>query len=152
VPEPDPKDTAGDPGADVVPDQPKPEAIIIAAASADSRLNWWDEQRKEGEWVARATFTNTWIRHSYLTIEVVRVYANGETSTDEVREFYVPANGTATLDLRSNWIEGDSKDSDNVVEVRFKVVQVATSDVDWKPQTYSLDDGATSAAEPPQVK
>jgi Flp pilus assembly pilin Flp len=129
----------------------EPETAVTAS-DGSGKLYWWDSKAGEGEWVASTTFTNAWERPAYLTVEVTRVMADGKTSKDKVQDLYVPAKGSADFAYWNNAIDTDSKSSDDVVAVRFEVVQIKTSDLDWKPRTYSVHDGAMSTAIAPSVK
>jgi Flp pilus assembly pilin Flp len=123
----------------------------LTATEGSAELYGWDGTAEVGEWKAETTFTNEWERPSFLTIEVVRVTADGRMSANRVSDVLVPANGTSTFGRWSNIIDTDARTVD-VVAVRFEVVEIRTSDLDWTPRTYAIDGGAMSTAVAPRVE
>ena len=108
----------------------------FTAGSTSSRMYWWDSSGKQGQWVATATFANAWERHAYVEVEVTKTYGDGRTETTSVKDFYIPANGSAPLEVWHNDIRAKGTTKHNVVSVSLKVVEVRTADLDWKPITF----------------
>lgn len=107
-----------------------------------SDFTWWNDTKNggNGEWKASVTFENDWIRHQYLTLEVTTVNHKGKTSTSTVKNFYVPAGGSATYHDWGNVLKDKNGKITGTLEVQVKVVAVTTSDENWVPAVYpSLD-------------
>ncbi len=122
------------------------EMKAVSATALAGTLYWWDAWGQQGQWVAVAKLTNEWERGSFVTVQVTRVFGDGRTVTEVVENFYVPANGSASLQHWSNDLsEGSSRD---VVAVRFKITGVRTSDLAWRTQSFVVDGGTVTATAP----
>ena len=120
-----------------------PPGSTSTNTASTSSFTWWEENRNgsgEGEWKASATFSNTWIRHQYLTFEVSVTDHTGKVTKTTITDFYVPAGGKSTLEdwghdlsiTKAGVVKGD-------VKVTIKVTAIRTSDVNWKTVNYTTN-------------
>lgn len=126
---------------------------VTQLASTDSSFYWWnaDKQGGNGAWKASFTYQNDWIRHQYLTIEVTKTDNQGKTTTSVVKDFYVAAGGTSSLDVWDNELDIKNKKSEGVLTVQVKVLSVRTSDENWQSVSYDLADGPGTTVSAPSA-
>lgn len=121
----------------------------VAAASKGGSFTWWNDGASggNGEWAATVAFSNSWIRHQYLDLEVTTTTAQGKSSTSKVTSFYVPAGGSAEYVAWSNSFRtdkaGDPK-KNSVMTVSVRVTGIRTSDEKW--QTVEFDAAAPTVS------
>lgn len=120
----------------------------VTYGSGSSRMYWYDAHGKQGQWVATVAFSNGWERHSYLELEVVRTWGDGRTAKHTVSGFYVPAKGSANLEVFENGVKDNGNTKDDVVSVTVKVLKVTTSDLQWQPFTTSVTAAPYSVTAP----
>jgi Flp pilus assembly pilin Flp len=132
---------------------PEEHGSSATVKGTDSDFTWWNNTKfgGNGEWKAEVTYTNDWIRHQYLTLDVTEVDEKGKKTTTTVKNFYVPAGGSSTFahwgnDLSEKW--GKVK---GVVEVRVEVKSIRTSDKNWKPVTYEVNGGKVAKVSAPDT-
>jgi pilus assembly protein Flp/PilA len=154
-------DDSGDPVVDETTTTTKPEEVVptppgsvTQVSATGSEFYWYNGNKNNGNgaWKAALTFSNGWIRHQYLTLEVTRVDQNGKTTTMTVNDFYVPAGGSATYENYDNALQFSKGDPNGVVSVSVKVVAIRTSDIDWKTVSYPVTDGTPTTVNAPKVK
>lgn len=137
----------------------KPPAAPGSEASADggaSTFYWWNNTPSggNGAWVGTVKLGNDWIRHQYLTMTVTATTADGKTSTRTIDNFYVPAGGSANLQLWDNNLEVDktgTPTAKSVVGIDVTVTKIVTSDKDWKTMSFATS-GPTVSVEAPAPK
>lgn len=120
------------------------------STETESSFYWWnaDKHGGEGAWTASTTYQNTTNRHQYLDLVVTRVDDKGNTTTLEVKGFYVPANGSTTYTLWDNTLDVHKDNVKGTVEVRIDVTSVTTSDEAWKSFSYQVDSSPVSVLAP----
>ncbi|MFP3915463.1 MAG: hypothetical protein ACLFWM_11355 [Actinomycetota bacterium] len=133
-----------DPGEEA---DPRKSARVV---DSDGAYYWWNDSGTggEGAWKAGVTFRNDWIRHHYLTLEVTRTRADGTTSTQTVRDFYVGSGSQSTYEAWDNSLTVDGDERRGVVEVQVRVVSIRTSDESWQTETHETDGPVVTVAAP----
>lgn len=135
-----------------------PKEFRSSINKAGSRWNWWNPASTwtngEGEWVATFEFSNTWIRGQELDISIVKTYADGNQKKQKKsnqKNFWVPAEGTATLEIWDNELEiEDDGGYDGVIAIEITVTRIDTNTEDWK-KTGSKVEGPTARVDLPPV-
>jgi hypothetical protein len=115
-----------------------------------SDFTWWNNTKHggNGAWKASVTYGNETDRHQYLTLEVTSIDEKGRKTTTTVNGFYVAANGSADFSQWDNALKDHKGRVTGVVEVEVKVTKIATSDQDWQPFSYDVDDDPVSVLPP----
>jgi pilus assembly protein Flp/PilA len=131
-----------------------PPGSVTQISATGSEFYWYNGNKNNGNgaWKASLTFSNEWIRHQYLSLEVTRVDQSGKTTTMTVNDFYVPAGGSATYENWDNALQFTKGNPNGVVSVSVKVLSIRTSDIDWKTVSYPVTDGTPTSVTAPQVK
>lgn len=131
---------------------PKPGSTATVANTSSS-FYWWNatKQGGDGAWKASVTFSNDWVRHQYLTLEITQVDDKGKTKTITVNDFYVPANGSASFEQWDNSYSVTNNNTKGIVSVSVKVVSVKTADLNWQTVTYSTPDSTASTVSAPKI-
>lgn len=128
----------------------------VSAKGGSSSFYWWNDTPSggNGAWVGTVNLGNEWIRHQYLTMTVTTTTANGKTDTRTIDNFYVPAGGSADLQLWDNELEVDKSGTPkakSVVSIDVTVTKIVTSDKDWKTKSFATS-GPTVSVEAPTPK
>lgn len=113
------------------------------SATCASRAQWWDDHGDQGAWVAKATFSFNYNRHAYLTVQVTKKKVNNQTTTTTTNDFYVPANGSAPLEVYDLPYKEPSSGND-IKSVTFKVTKIRTYTSNWTEQSFTVSSPSTT--------
>jgi hypothetical protein len=72
-------------------------------------------------------------------------------TTTTINGFYVPAKGTSTFSHWDNQFTEEAGKLSGVVEVQVKVLAITTSDQNWQPFSYPVNERPVSVL-PPTLK
>ncbi|MGD2059264.1 MAG: hypothetical protein PVF87_00225 [Acidimicrobiia bacterium] len=141
---------ADDQGADVDVDS---EIATAEPTTTESSFAFWNDTKHggDGEWNASVTFDNESKGDQYLTLKVTTVDHKGKTKTTTVEGFLVPAGGSAIFDHPGNEMRDHKGRITGVMEVQVQVIEVATSDPNGEPVSYSPSDGPVSTVAAPAI-
>jgi len=117
---------------------------------SDSEFYWWNSTKHggNGAWTASVTYTNDTDRHQYLDLEITRVDEKGKETVSQYPDFYVPANGSETYTHWSNSLSKHKGKLKGTVEVMVEVKSIKTSDENWQPYTYEVDEQPVNVEAP----
>lgn len=123
----------------------------VATSGARSNFYWYNGNATNGngQWVGYVTYRNTTNRHQYLKVAVDKVHSNGSTTTSTVNDFYVRANSSSELAVWSNDLATGNGSLDGVVRLGLRVVQLRSSDANWKPFTTETTGPTATVQRPP---
>jgi len=111
-------------------------------SGTSANLTWWNGNKDTGNgaWQASVSYENATDRHQYMKLEVTRVDDKGKVTTTIIDSFYVPANGSSTFSHWDNQFRAQQGKFSGVIEVQVKVLTITTSDKDWQPFSYPVED------------
>lgn len=122
----------------------------VTIRSPQSEWTWFNAngQGGQGEWRAGITFTNPWIRHQYLDIEITKIHHDGTTSVSTVSGHYVAAGSSSTYFSWGNpmTLNASGTVTSGVLSMTIRVTRIETSDDAWRPVIFPGEGSGTVTA------
>jgi hypothetical protein len=134
-----------------VADGPEDPASTVTVSDTSGSFYWWvtNRNRERGAWRADFTYTNDWIRHKFLRLEVTSTLASGEVLAPTTATFYVPATGSTTFTVWDNDYEVSGGNVTGVVAVSVRVTRITTYTESWQPLVFDVDGPEATVTVPP---